>query len=267
MADTKISALPASTTPLAGTEVLPIVQSSATKQVSVANLTAGRAVTGTTFNGSTLASASRQVFLSGSSATYTTPAGVRQLYIRLWGAGGGGSGAGTTGPNNGSAGGNTIFNSINATGGSGGVNISGGAGGTGGSGTASIRLAGQVGDKSSNFLASGVNAYLAGGDGGGLGGGVGGGAANSGSAGGAAVANTGGGGGGGSAQQQLFATISAYYQGGGGGSGEYVEYIINSPSATYTYTVGAGGAGGSAGTSGSAGGAGGSGLIVVDEIY
>jgi len=44
MADTKISALPASTTPLAGTEVLPIVQSSATKQVSVANLTAGRAV-------------------------------------------------------------------------------------------------------------------------------------------------------------------------------------------------------------------------------
>lgn len=44
MADSKISALPASTTPLAGTEVLPIVQSSATKQVSVANLTAGRAV-------------------------------------------------------------------------------------------------------------------------------------------------------------------------------------------------------------------------------
>ena len=44
MADTKISALPASTTPLAGTEVLPIVQSSSTKQVSVANLTAGRAV-------------------------------------------------------------------------------------------------------------------------------------------------------------------------------------------------------------------------------
>jgi hypothetical protein len=42
MADVKISNLPASTTPLAGTEVLPIVQSTATKQVSVANLTAGR---------------------------------------------------------------------------------------------------------------------------------------------------------------------------------------------------------------------------------
>jgi hypothetical protein len=45
MADTKISALPASTTPLAGTEILPIVQSSTTKQVSVANLTAGRTQT------------------------------------------------------------------------------------------------------------------------------------------------------------------------------------------------------------------------------
>ena len=44
MADTKISALPASTVPLAGTEVLPIVQSSTTKQVSVANLTAGRSI-------------------------------------------------------------------------------------------------------------------------------------------------------------------------------------------------------------------------------
>lgn len=42
MADKKISALPAATTPLAGTEVLPIVQSGVTDKVSVANLTAGR---------------------------------------------------------------------------------------------------------------------------------------------------------------------------------------------------------------------------------
>jgi hypothetical protein len=53
MADTKISALPASTTPLAGTEVLPIVQSGATKQVSVANLTAGRAVSAASVTAST----------------------------------------------------------------------------------------------------------------------------------------------------------------------------------------------------------------------
>jgi fibronectin-binding autotransporter adhesin len=45
MADKKISALTAASTPLAGTEVLPIVQSSSTVKVSVANLTAGRAVT------------------------------------------------------------------------------------------------------------------------------------------------------------------------------------------------------------------------------
>lgn len=44
MANAKISALPAASTPLAGTEVLPIVQGGVTDQVSVANLTAGRAV-------------------------------------------------------------------------------------------------------------------------------------------------------------------------------------------------------------------------------
>jgi hypothetical protein len=53
MADTKISALPASTTPLAGTEVLPIVQSGVTRQVSVANLTAGRAVSAASVTAST----------------------------------------------------------------------------------------------------------------------------------------------------------------------------------------------------------------------
>jgi hypothetical protein len=45
MADLKISQLTGATTPLAGTEVVPVVQSSSTKKVSIANLTAGRAVT------------------------------------------------------------------------------------------------------------------------------------------------------------------------------------------------------------------------------
>jgi hypothetical protein len=44
MADKKISALTASSTPLAGTEVLPIVQSGATVKVAVSDLTVGRAV-------------------------------------------------------------------------------------------------------------------------------------------------------------------------------------------------------------------------------
>jgi hypothetical protein len=56
MADSKISALPASTVPLAGTEVLPIVQSSATVKVAVSDLTAGRSVSATNFipSGSTV---------------------------------------------------------------------------------------------------------------------------------------------------------------------------------------------------------------------
>jgi hypothetical protein len=44
MADKKISALTGAATPLAGTEVLPIVQSGSTVKVAVSNLTAGRAV-------------------------------------------------------------------------------------------------------------------------------------------------------------------------------------------------------------------------------
>lgn len=44
MADLKISSLTVATTPLAGTEVIPLVQSSTTKQVSVNNLTDGRVV-------------------------------------------------------------------------------------------------------------------------------------------------------------------------------------------------------------------------------
>lgn len=47
MADVKISGLPASTTPLTGAEVLPIVQSGVTRQVSVTNLTSGKTVPAT----------------------------------------------------------------------------------------------------------------------------------------------------------------------------------------------------------------------------
>lgn len=53
MADSTIAGLPASTTPLAGTELVPIYQSSATKQVSIANLTAGRSVSAASYTVST----------------------------------------------------------------------------------------------------------------------------------------------------------------------------------------------------------------------
>jgi hypothetical protein len=54
MADLKISQLPAATTPLAGTEVLPIVQSGTTKQVAVNDLTAGKAVSATSLSATTV---------------------------------------------------------------------------------------------------------------------------------------------------------------------------------------------------------------------
>lgn len=54
MADLKISQLPAATVPLAGSEVLPIVQSGTTKQVSVDNLTTGKAISATTVTATTV---------------------------------------------------------------------------------------------------------------------------------------------------------------------------------------------------------------------
>ena len=69
MADTKISGLPASTTPLAGTEVLPIVQSGTTKQVSVANLTAGRDVSANSFSSAAGAVATPSITTAGDTNT------------------------------------------------------------------------------------------------------------------------------------------------------------------------------------------------------
>ena len=54
MADLKISQLPAATVPLAGTEVLPIVQLGTTKQVAVNDLTAGKAVSASSVTATTV---------------------------------------------------------------------------------------------------------------------------------------------------------------------------------------------------------------------
>lgn len=88
MADLKISALTASTTPLAGTEVLPIVQSSTTKQVSVANLTAGRAVTAASVTTTGEVKASGGLRVTGSYAAnaanqvaFQNSAGVGAMYV------------------------------------------------------------------------------------------------------------------------------------------------------------------------------------------
>ena len=76
-----------------------------------------------------------------------------------------------------------------------------------------------------------------------------------------AIGGGGGGGGGG------YVGSSTGFSGAGGDAGEYFELYIASPSATYTYTIGAKGTAGNAGTSGDGGGAGGSGLIIVAEFY
>lgn len=80
MADVKISGLPASTVPLAGTEVLPIVQGGQTRQVSIANVTAGRAIAATSITTDTYKAA------SSSGGALQNSGGTPQLQ---WGAGGG----------------------------------------------------------------------------------------------------------------------------------------------------------------------------------
>jgi hypothetical protein len=80
MADVKISGLPASTVPLAGTEVLPIVQSGATKQVSIANVTAGRSIAALSVITPTI-----QAEAGSAGGTLKNGSGVAQMQ---WGSGG-----------------------------------------------------------------------------------------------------------------------------------------------------------------------------------
>jgi len=73
MADKTISALSSATTPLAGTEVLPIVQSSTTVKVAVSDLTAGRAVSAlsiATTTGASFASTSGKVLINYAGVAY-----------------------------------------------------------------------------------------------------------------------------------------------------------------------------------------------------
>jgi hypothetical protein len=80
MADKKISALPAATTPLAGTEVLPIVQGGTTDQVSIANLTAGRAVSALSLTATQDVIANRKIVVTGA-GTIEQNGGAGGLYF------------------------------------------------------------------------------------------------------------------------------------------------------------------------------------------
>lgn len=250
-----------------------------TGNLPVVNLNSGTAASSTTFwrgdgtwatpAGSGITLPTVQKFLSGS-GTYTKPANVLWIEVEAQAGGGGSAGSGTTGATNGTAGGDTTFGTalITAKGGNppaaAGLST-GGQGGTGGSVNApalGLQISQGGGGVASNLNPNSTSSYPMPGAGGSSargGGGVGGGPNSSGGAGGT---NTGGGGGGSGAN-----AVANSVSGAAGGAGENVRAIINSPSATYSYSVGAGGTAGAGGTSGNAGSAGGSGGIWIIEHY
>lgn len=206
--------------------------------------------------------------LTSGSGTYTTPAGVRYIKVRLIGGGGGGGGSGVSSSGGtGGDGGNTTFGTslLTANGGSG-----AGAGnpGVGGSPTVNspavtlVSSSGGYGNPGQEVTGtsqvfpiggSGASTPFAGG-----------GVSQTDSVGVNAPVNSGAGGGGGGGGESA---TSPNVAGAGGGGGAFIEVNIVNPSATYSYAVGSAGGGGSAGTSGHAGGAGGSGVIIVEEFY
>ena len=201
------------------------------------------------------------VYTSGS-GTYTVPTNAKAIQVEMAGGGGGGGSSGS-GTGNGSAGGTTTFGTslLTCTGGGGGGGNTYGSPGGGGTATLSSPATGLALTGGSG-MAIGFNisgTYVGGGAGGTAPFGGAGCAGPANASGGVGNANTGaGGGGGGSPVSQ---------NGGcGGGSGAYIKAIITSPSATYSYAVGAGGAGGTAGGS-NAGGAGAAGVIIVTAYF
>jgi len=68
LADSKISNLTTATTPLDGTEALPVVQGGTTKKVAVSDLTAGRSVSGTSFVPTGTTVPANGMFLSSANA-------------------------------------------------------------------------------------------------------------------------------------------------------------------------------------------------------
>jgi hypothetical protein len=201
-----------------------------------------------------------QKFTTGS-GTYTTPAGVLYLKIKMVAGGGGSGGVGTTsGGVAGGTGGSTTFGSdLNCSGGGGGgytqfsASATVGAGGTGGTATlgsitSGIAITGENGEG-----ARGTSASTA--------------VVNTGTAkGGTSLLSTYGNGANGGRQFSFFNTACS--TAASGGAGGYIEAILTSPSATYSYAVGAGGiAGTTSGTVQIAGAAGTGGVIIIEEYY
>jgi hypothetical protein len=219
----------------------------------------GTAANPTIADSVTMTAPTVQRFMSGS-GTYTTPAGVIWLRVFVVGGGGGAAGVGTGAGAGGNGASSTFGTSLITAGG--GVGVTGpnaAYGGNGGTATVAAgplvlyAVTGGHGEGSAtNFGGGGGNSCL-GGNGGGAGGGVNG-------SGGAGTTNSGSGGGGG--YDSAIPNSSS-----GGGSGACIVALIDAPSATYAYTVGAGGTAGTAGTGGNVGGGGGSGIVTIEEHY
>lgn len=204
-------------------------------------------------------------FSANGSGTYTTPAGVKWIWVRMVGGGGGGGGSTTTNTSTaGTNGGNTTFGSslLIANGGAPGNNAANSANpGAGGTSSVSSPAFGVAYIGNPGFFGNQPATFCSGAYGGAsVFGGVTGQGTNQ--AGGAAQGSSGSGGGGGGGGN------SSIYSGGGGGAGGWCEATITSPSATYAYSVGSAGSGGTgSGSNTQNGGNGGSGIIEVIEYY
>jgi hypothetical protein len=209
-------------------------------------------------------------FSANTTGTYTTPANVSWIRVRMCGGGGGGGGSGTSGWGNGSAGNATTFGSalLTANGGSGGkgggvTNNTVASGGSSTINSPAYGIARTGGAGQGTGRASSANPGIICGGAGGINSIAGSGGSLAAAAGVAGLANTGSGGSG------AGSGANASAEGGnGGGAGGYLEAIISGPSATYSYTVGTGGgAGSTAGANGSDGGSGADGIIIIEEYY
>jgi hypothetical protein len=194
--------------------------------------------------------------ITSGSGTYAPPAGVKWLLVRLVGGGGGGAAAGVS-PSPGGLGGTTIFGTSFLTAPGGGSNGQQGGYGAYSSNPPYPTIQGGDGANGSGTAAT---SYQAGGNGGSSPLGVGGVGGIIGSVAPRIGNGWGGGGGGGSVG------ATAGVSGGGGGAGAYVEAVITSLAASYSYAVGSGGLGGT--NSGYQSGASGApGVIIIYEYY
>jgi hypothetical protein len=207
-----------------GTSGYALVSNGSGADPSYQNVTAG------------LTQPTQTVLSAAGSGTYTTPVGATGLHIRMVGGGGGGGGGGS-GASAGGGGGSTTFSTYTASGGGGGSITCTPGVGTGGK----VNLSGGYGGGTESSAPGGASAF-------------GGGGQTNNSGGGSAGLAPGSGGGAAHVGTSM----------GSGCAGGYVEVWINSPSGTYSYTVGVGG---TAGSGSSSGGAGAPGIIIIEERY